>query len=114
MDFTLTPESLTMLAGAVLSLLFSYVPGLSDWYGALEATYKRLIMAGLLLVTTGAVFGLACAGILSGIACDQPGLINVVWTFILAIVANQSVYSITKRETAKVILPTLHEYGPEE
>lgn len=98
MDFHPSPESLAMLAGAVLSLLFSYVPGLSDWYGKLNPTYKRLIMAGLLLVVTGAVFGLSCAGILSGVVCDKSGLIDLVWTFILTIVANQSVYAISPRK----------------
>ena len=97
MEFSATPESLAMLAGVVLSLLFSYVPGLSDWYGALSATIKRLIMAGLLLVVAGGAFGLACAGIITGIDCSQTGLIDVVWAFILAVIANQSTYALSPR-----------------
>jgi len=29
-------ESLVMIAGAILSLLFSYASGVKDWYGVLE------------------------------------------------------------------------------
>ena len=37
------------LAGAILALLFGYVPGLRQWYEALEPTRKALVMAGALL-----------------------------------------------------------------
>ncbi len=39
----MTVEQLGAIAGVILSLLFSYVPGLSDWFSALPATTKRLI-----------------------------------------------------------------------
>lgn len=98
MDFVLTPESLAMLAAVVLSLAFSYIPGLSDWYGALSATHKRLIMAGLLLIVAGGAFGLSCAGIINGVDCDRAGLIDVIWAFILAVIANQSTYALSPRK----------------
>ena len=47
---SVTPEFLAAVAGVVLSLAFSYVPGLRDWYEALAGEFKRLIMAGVLLV----------------------------------------------------------------
>lgn len=97
MEFELSPEKLTMIAGVVLSLLFSYIPGLHDWFDGFAKEAKRLIMLALLALTTGAVFGLACAGIITGIACTQTGAVDVVWAFFLAIVANQSMYSISPR-----------------
>ena len=94
--FSLTPEILSAIAGVVLSLAFSLIPGLNIKFASLVPEVKRLIMAGLLLVTSGGILGLSCWGILeSGISCDQQGLIRLVWMFILAIMANQSVYQIT-------------------
>ena len=37
---------LSLFAGALLSLAFSYVPGLNTWFDGQEPTTKRLIMAG--------------------------------------------------------------------
>ena len=60
----MTPEQLASIAGIALSLVFSYVPGASDWYAGLNPIPKRLVMAGSLLVVSVAVFGLSCASLL--------------------------------------------------
>jgi len=49
-DSTLSAETLVMVAGALLSLAFSYIPGLQPKYDALPATTKRLVMLGLLVL----------------------------------------------------------------
>ena len=98
MDFSLTPENLTVILGVVLSLAFSYIPGSESKWAQLDPTYKRLIMAGALLIITGAVFGLTCAGVIfSNFACDRAGLITIIWVYIQAIIANQSIYAISPR-----------------
>ena len=38
------------LAGAILALLFGYVPGLRQWFEALDGVRKAQVMAGLLLL----------------------------------------------------------------
>jgi hypothetical protein len=92
----ITSESLAAIAAAILSLLFSYVPGLNVWFAALKQEFKRLIMAGLLLVVSIVFFYLGCQGILvTGIDCTQNGVIQLVWIFVLALMANQSTYQIT-------------------
>jgi hypothetical protein len=53
-------------------------------------------MALLMVIVGAAAFGLSCAGILPGFACDQPSLIRLVWVVILAITANQSMWLISK------------------
>jgi hypothetical protein len=99
MGFDFTPEAVVILAGTILALAFNYIPGADSRWEQLAPVYKRLIMAGLLLLATGGAFGLLCAGIVeSTIACDKGGLLQVIYVYILAIMANQSVYSITKRE----------------
>jgi len=95
MEFSATPENLAMVAGVLLSLAFSYIPGLRGWFDNFGVEQKRLIMLALLALTTAGAFGLACAGILSGIVCTVPGAVDAVWAFILAVIANQSAYLIT-------------------
>lgn len=99
-------------AAAILSLLFSYLPGLSDWYANLGSgpqgddggTRKRLVMLALLVLVAGATFGLTCAGwgdLLNGagiaLRCDRPGLVELLRALVFAVMANQSVYKITPR-----------------
>ena len=67
----MTTETLTLLAGTILSLGFSYIPGLSDWYRRLGetpdgegdgGTRKRLVMLALLVLSAAGGFALACSG----------------------------------------------------
>lgn len=97
----MTADQLAAIAGALLSLAFSYIPGLADKFSQLDPTYKRLIMGGLLVVVAGAVFGLSCGNVLSTVTCDKPGALGLLGVLINALVANQSVYQITKRQRAR-------------
>jgi hypothetical protein len=97
----MSAEQLAAIAGVLLSLLFSYVPGLSDWYGALDPTKKRLVMAALLLVVAVGVFAASCgqfvAGVV-GVTCDKGGALALISAFITALVANQAAYQISPRK----------------
>lgn len=97
MQASFTSESLAALAGLVLSLAFSYIPGLSAAWEKLTALHKRLAMLGLLLITAGAVYGLSCGGVLDAVACTREGLLEFVGIFIAALVANQSAYMLSPR-----------------
>jgi hypothetical protein len=93
----MTAESLALYAGAVLSLLFGYFPGLKGWFEGLGTEYKRLIMAGLLLAVSGAIFGLSCWKVVDPlVTCDQAGLVGLVKVFVLALIANQAMFTLTK------------------
>lgn len=95
-----TPEMLGMLAGVVLSLLASYVPKFSPWFKELQPDSKRLVMLGVLFTVTLALFGFGCAGVVQlgeGMTCTVGGGMNALFTFILAVIANQSTYAITPR-----------------
>lgn len=97
----MTSQTLSTTAAVLLSLLFSYVPGLSGWYAALDATRKRLIMLALLALVAGGAFALACSewsayfGLT--LTCDQPGAVVLLQSLALALAANQSTYLITPR-----------------
>jgi hypothetical protein len=93
---TISSELIVSIAGVVLSLLFSYIPGLRTWYAALVSETKQLIMLGLLVLVTGAIYALGCYGILeTNITCDKSGLVSLVFMLITGVVSNQATYMIT-------------------
>ncbi|MCJ7804685.1 hypothetical protein MUP35_03075, partial [Patescibacteria group bacterium] len=82
------------ILGSIIALLFAYVPGFANWYEPMDGTKKRLIMLGILVVITAAIFGLSCAGILTTVLCTQKDAIALVNALILAVIANQGTYAI--------------------
>ena len=93
----MTSDQLAAIAGLVLSLVFSYVPGLNSMFDKLDATQKRLVMAGLLLIVAAGAFGLSCAQVLVVVTCDKPGALGLVSAFIAALVANQAAFQISPK-----------------
>ncbi len=97
--------ALTLVAGTVLSLVFSYVPRADGSFKKLSGVAKRLIMLLCLVTVTGVIYGLSCIGWGAewGIAvtCDQPGFTSLSAQFILALIANQSTYAISPQKIAK-------------
>ena len=95
----MSAEFLSSIAGVVLSLLFSYVPGLKVRFGALDGDYKRLIMLGLLALVGAGAFGLSCAGLAAdfgiNVTCDQAGAIGLLKVFGVAAIANQATYQLS-------------------
>lgn len=91
---------LAAILGTVLSLLFTFVPQLRDWFDTLDSRTKSQIMAFGLLIIGAAVTGLSCFGFITAVVCTQTGI----WTFItttllnalLAGSVNQGVYTLTK------------------
>lgn len=103
-DFALTPELLAGIAGAVLSILFAYIPGLNTWYARFIPEIKRSIMLVLLILSGAAIYAMGCAGWMdTGISCDQAGVLRLVWILITAVMSNQSTYMIIpKTDTVKI------------
>jgi hypothetical protein len=96
---------LSLVAGAMLSLLVSYVPGFDVRFAGLDPTRKRLLMAGLLLLTTVGIAVLSVTGVWVLIPPVKNGWIVLVLYFFMTLLANQNTYQIspvTKRvEKAK-------------
>ena len=88
---------MAMLAGAVLSLAFGYIPGLRGWYEALDGVRKAQVMAGVLLLAAVGVFLAACYTPWQAVVCSEDGFWGVVELFIAALVANQATYLIGVR-----------------
>ena len=111
----MSAENLSLTAGTVLSLVFSYVPGAKGWYMQFDPQVKRLIMLGLIILSTGAVYGLACFGwgteLGITLSCDQAGLVGLLRQAVLAIIANQGIYAISPHR--KIFDPNL-EANPDQ
>ena len=102
---------LSTAAGALLSLLFSYVPGFKDWYARLGSeakdggTRKRLVMLALLVLVALGSFGLGCLGLgFAGAesaqppACEPGGMWQLVQALVSALMANQATYLISPKK----------------
>jgi len=88
-------STLAGFAGIVLSLAFSYVPGLKEKYAALSAEYKALVMLSALLVACLFIMAASCLEFMKYVACDVTGIKALVGLFVSAIVANQATYLLT-------------------
>lgn len=90
--------ALSTLSGSVLSLFFSYIPGLKEWFGLLDGQKKSLITLCALVLTTAGMYAISCTGIYNvGVSCDKIGLVELVKVFFAALVANQGTYLATKK-----------------
>ena len=98
----MTPETLALVAGVVLSLAFSYIPNLRTRFAELAKETQQLVMLGLLVVAAAASYGLACAGILTdlfgiSLTCDKAGMLGLIRALIYAVMANQGIYQLTPK-----------------
>ncbi len=96
-----TAETISMAAGVVLSLIFSYVPGAADAFNTLDGTQKRLLMLGLLVVAVAGFYFYDC-GFSKAFACFA----GANWTFyvrlfIQAAIANQAAYALSPRRPGR-------------
>jgi hypothetical protein len=122
-EIQFSAELISALAGMALSLGFSYIPGLADWFNRLGetttgfgdetagkggtkddgGTRKRLVMLALLAFVSASAFVLACSGwsedLGLDLSCDRPGVVNLVWAFLLSVMANQATFKISPRPT---------------
>lgn len=97
----MSADTLSLITGTLLSLFFSYVPGIHNWYTNFEPTIKRLIMLGLLLLVSVSIYGFSCLGWAAewgiSITCNKTGLQTLIKQTVLAIIANQSIYSLSPK-----------------
>lgn len=101
----MTAETLAGIAGVVLSLLFSYIPGLNTKYAALTSEAKKLIMLGILFLLAAAIYGMACWGVLTeltgwSLTCDKTGLIAMVRIFAVAAAMNVTAFTLSAQTPA--------------
>jgi hypothetical protein len=103
----MTPDLLSSLAAISLSLAFSYLPGLSQWYQGQDPAWRRLVMLAALLGSSLTVIGVACSGWAGAfglaLTCDAPGAVAVLRALILALVANQATFLISPKKFSSTL-----------
>jgi len=92
----MSAENLGSIAGVLLSLLFSYIPGVNAWFAALAKEQKQMTMGVLLVVVAVGSLALACAGLYTNLLCTRDGALELAKVLVAALVANQATYLITK------------------
>jgi hypothetical protein len=94
-------EVFTAAVAILVSLLFEYVPGLSDWYNKVPDKFQRLIMLGLMVVVAGVALGFNCAGWFTSyipkISCSQAGVEEMFVLLLTALVSNQTTHLVLKK-----------------
>jgi membrane-associated HD superfamily phosphohydrolase len=86
-------QAVSAIVGFVISLLFSYFPRLNTAYAGLSTEAKSLIMIGLMVLVTGAIVLLDYFDVINaGLTFDKGGIMQIVMTFIAALMANQATY----------------------
>jgi len=98
MTVSFNVTTLPTIAGAILSLLFSYIPGLEAWYANLSPIEKRVVMLVLILLTAVIIFVATCAGVIqSDVTCSQDGIVQAINIFFSVLVANQATFLLSAK-----------------
>jgi hypothetical protein len=99
MEIAMTPEQLALIAGVVVSLVFSYAPVLKDWYDAQTPTPKRLLMLAVLLLSTlGALLWTCRADVAACMAFNWQQYLTA---FITAAIASQATFALSPLPPAR-------------
>ena len=94
----MTQDEMVSMAAILLSLACAYIPGLSEKYNGLDSPRKAWVMAGLLAIVAVGVFALTCWQVIDvGVYCNEYGLVGLAKLYVMALIANQSAFSIFVR-----------------
>ena len=113
-ELTLSPDFIAIIAGAVLSLFFSYFPNVNTTYAALDDGKKKLIMLGILVLVAIAIFAMGCfqVVVIPGFTCDKATAVQFGWILFYAILANQGTFKLTPQTGAVVAAKTAPVAAP--
>lgn len=90
----MSAEQLAGVAGAAISIAFSFFPIVKDWYDGLSDGNKRLVMLGVVTVVGAGIYGLGCFGLIDMlIACGN--VFELVWLIFVTGVVNQMAWKFT-------------------
>jgi hypothetical protein len=92
-------EILLAVVGAILSLVFTYVPALKEWLDA--HPQKGLLMLAFVAIIAVAYFGLSCTPLAAqlgiSVTCDQAGAIELVKAWFAIAAGNQLAFLYTRK-----------------
>jgi hypothetical protein len=105
----MTATQLSTISAIVLSLVFSYVPGIKEAWDTQDGIKKRLWMLLCLVIVTAASFGLACLPLFADLVkvqCTQTGAVALLTAFVQAVIANQATFLISPQTKPATMYPS--------
>lgn len=97
----MTPVELTAVLGILTQILFEYVPGFTGYFQPKPEQFKRLFMAGLLLLIAIAAVLLSCFADFTFLACTRTGIIDTMLAVLTAAgigaAVNQGTHALLKK-----------------
>jgi len=103
----MTPQELGALlgtiAGILLSLAASFLPGFSDWYYGLPVEKRGLVMVGFGLLGAGGLYLTTCVLALFPLlfVCGWEGVKVCLIAFVLFVLSNQATYLVSPESPTK-------------
>jgi hypothetical protein len=94
----ISSDLLAGTAGIVLSLLFSFTPGLGQWLARKDPVWKRLTVLIAVVIVAAGAFALSCAnvqGLPFAVQCTQAGAVGLLQSVVVCLIANQTADRIT-------------------
>lgn len=86
---------LLVLASALLSLLFFYVPGFKDWYDKQQSSTKQLIMVGAIFVIAAGQYGYMLYQ--NEVIFSVDSVLEQLAVFVVALATNAGIYRSVNR-----------------
>ena len=99
-------ELISAGVGVILSLIFSYIPPLAQWYYGIDEKYRGLVMVGLTILSALGIFGLSCTGLFNWVACTKAGALDLVKAVLIILGSNQIAYMVSPESPTKVAIKT--------
>ena len=90
-----TSELIGSIAGTALSLCASYIPGFRTWFAGLEAATKQFLMLGAITLVVAVALVGNYFDFWSITTKDSAGAIHLVLMWVMALVTNQSVFTVS-------------------
>ena len=94
----MTAELITIVVGAIISVLLQVVPGLNDVWATLR--WKPLIMLGVSVLVGAGMWALVCLGgieIGTAVDCTKQGGVTALYFGLISFLANQTTYAVGAR-----------------
>lgn len=99
MGIQLTSETLYMITGSVISLIFDLFPWLATWYQSIKPNNKRWVMIFVLIIVSASMIGLSCWEVTApllvkhiNVTCTEAGIVEFVEIFFYTLIANQATF----------------------
>jgi hypothetical protein len=94
-------DLLVAVVGAVVSLLFSYVPGLSGWFYKQTVDARKGIMAIVVIVVAALMYGALALGIIEGLPLGAATAWKFAEVVFFVLAGNQIIYMISPDGSAE-------------